>query len=76
MPKLPVSIDASSDRMSPKMLPVTTVSNSLGFRSNCIAALSTYLKVTNTSLRLSSALEPRSAEASNDFKGASAGARQ
>ena len=30
IPKLPVSIDASSDRMSPKMLPVTTVSNSFG----------------------------------------------
>jgi len=27
MPMLPVSIEASSDRMSPKMLPVTIVSN-------------------------------------------------
>jgi hypothetical protein len=26
IPRLPASIDASSDRMSPKMLPVTTTS--------------------------------------------------
>ena len=43
MPKLPVSMEASSDKMSPKMFPVTMVSNSRGFRSSCIAQLSTYL---------------------------------
>lgn len=40
MPSEPVSIDASSDRMSPKMLPVTMVSKALGLRISCIAALS------------------------------------
>ena len=30
--------------MSPKMLPVTMVSNTLGFLSSCMAALSTYLQ--------------------------------
>lgn len=43
MPRLPVSIDAASDRMSPKMLPVTMVSKDLGFRMICMAQLSTYL---------------------------------
>lgn len=43
MPRLPVSMEASSERMSPKRLPVTMVSNSLGFRSSDMAQLSTYL---------------------------------
>src|SRR5574338_1311217 len=42
MPIEPVSMEASSDRMSPNMLPVTTTSNCLGLRTSCIAALSTY----------------------------------
>ncbi len=44
MPRLPVSMEASSDRMSPKMLPVTMVSKTLGFRRSCMAALSIYLQ--------------------------------
>ena len=44
MPRLPVSMEASSDKMSPKMLPVTIVSNTLGFRKSCMAALSMYLQ--------------------------------
>ncbi len=44
MPRLPVSMEASSEMMSPKMLPVTIVSNTLGFLSSCMAALSTYLQ--------------------------------
>jgi hypothetical protein len=43
MPRDPVSMDASSERMSPKMLPVTIVSKYLGLRMSCIAALSMYL---------------------------------
>ena len=43
MPIDPVSIDASSDRMSPNMLPVTITSNCFGLRTSCIAALSTYM---------------------------------
>ncbi len=43
MPSEPVSMEASSDRMSPKMLPVTIVSKALGLRISCMAALSTYL---------------------------------
>ncbi len=42
MPIEPVSIAASSDRMSPNMFPVTMTSNCLGARTSCIAALSTY----------------------------------
>ncbi|MNC85748.1 hypothetical protein D3C83_13600 [compost metagenome] len=41
MPIEPVSIEASSDRMSPNMLPVTMTSNCFGARTSCIAALST-----------------------------------
>ena len=41
MPIEPVSIDASSDKMSPNMFPVTITSNCLGARTSCIAALST-----------------------------------
>lgn len=44
MPRLPVSIAAASDRMSPKMLPVTSVSKLRGLRTSCMAALSTYLR--------------------------------
>ena len=43
IPRLPVSIDAASDRMSPNILPVTMVSKDLGFLIICMAALSTYL---------------------------------
>ena len=43
MPIEPVSIAAASDRMSPKMLPVTITSNSRGLRISCIAAASTYM---------------------------------
>ena len=46
IPRLPVSIDASSDRMSPNRLAVTIVSNTLGFRRSCMAALSMYLQIT------------------------------
>ena len=43
MPNEPVSMEASSDRMSPKILPVTMVSKARGLRISCMAALSTYL---------------------------------
>src|SRR5450756_3051523 len=43
MPMEPVSIDASSDKISPKILPVKITSNCLGARTSCIAALSTYM---------------------------------
>ena len=43
MPIEPVNIEASSDRMSPKRLPVTITSNCLGLRTSCIAQLSTYM---------------------------------
>ena len=49
MPIEPASIDASSDRMSPNMLPVTITSNCFGLRTSCIAALSTYMCVSATS---------------------------
>ncbi|MNC85766.1 hypothetical protein D3C83_13780 [compost metagenome] len=38
-----MSIDASSERISPNMLPVTITSNCRGLRTSCIAALSTYM---------------------------------
>ena len=41
IPMEPVSIDASSDKISPNKLPVTRVSNCFGLRTNCIAQLST-----------------------------------
>src|SRR5665811_905986 len=44
MPMEPVSIDASSDKISPKILPVKITSNCLGARTSCIAALSTYVR--------------------------------
>ena len=43
MPMEPVSIEASSLRMSPNMLPVTTTSKRLGSFTSCMAALSTYM---------------------------------
>jgi len=43
MPIEPVSMEASSDKISPNMLPVTTTSNFLGSFTNCMAALSTYM---------------------------------
>ncbi len=43
------SIEASSDRMSPNMLPVTTTSKALGFLTSCMAALSTYMCSSSTS---------------------------
>jgi len=43
MPIEPVNIEASSDKMSPKILPVKITSNCLGARTSCIAALSTYM---------------------------------
>src|SRR5436190_166425 len=49
MPIDPVSIEASSDRMSPKRLPVTITSNCFGVRTSCIAQLSTYMWLSSTS---------------------------
>ena len=49
MPIEPVSIAASSDRMSPNMLPVTTTSSFFGAFTSCIAALSTYMWSSSTS---------------------------
>jgi hypothetical protein len=49
MPIEPVSIEASSERMSPNMLPVTITSNCLGVRTSCIAQLSTYMWVSSIS---------------------------
>ena len=43
MPIEPVSIDASSERMSPNRFPVTMTSNCLGLRTSCMAQLSTYM---------------------------------
>ena len=41
IPSEPVSIAASSERMSPNMFSVTITSNSLGLATSCMAALST-----------------------------------
>jgi 16S rRNA (uracil1498-N3)-methyltransferase len=49
MPMEPVSMEASSDKMSPNMLPVTTTSNFLGAFTSCMAALSTYMCSNSTS---------------------------
>ena len=49
MPIDPVNIEASSDKMSPKIFPVTNTSNCFGFLISCIAALSTYICVNSTS---------------------------
>src|SRR5690606_4371970 len=48
MPMEPVSMEASSERMSPNMLSVTITSNCLGARTSCLAALSTYLWLSST----------------------------
>ena len=49
MPREPVNMAAQSDRMSPNILVVTTTSNCLGLRTNCMAALSTYMWLSSTS---------------------------
>mmetsp|Transcript_16001 Transcript_16001/g.32839 ORF Transcript_16001/g.32839 Transcript_16001/m.32839 type:complete len:202 (+) Transcript_16001:121-726(+) len=49
MPNDPTSIDASSERISPKILPHTMVSNCFGHLMSCIAALSTYMWLSSTS---------------------------
>ena len=49
MPIEPVSIAASSLRMSPKRLVVTSTSNCFGLRMSCIAQLSTYKCESSTS---------------------------
>ena len=49
MPMEPVSIAAASDRMSPKILPVTITSKSRGRRIRCIAMASTYSCFSSTS---------------------------
>nr|ACU24384.1 unknown [Glycine max] len=49
IPILPVTIEASSDNISPKMLFVTMVSNCFGSRISCIEALSTYMCESSTS---------------------------
>jgi len=41
IPSDPVSMDASSERMSPNMFSVTITSNWDGWRTSCIAVLST-----------------------------------
>src|SRR5574344_1724302 len=43
IPNEPGNIEASSDKISPNILPVTITSNCFGFLINCIAALSTYM---------------------------------
>src|SRR3989337_1815095 len=49
MPMEPVSIEASSDSMSPKVFSVTMTSNCLGFLMSCMAQLSTYMWLSSTS---------------------------
>ena len=49
MPMEPVIIAASSERMSPKMLEVSTTSNCAGFFTSCMAVLSTSMSVSSTS---------------------------
>ena len=49
MPSEPVSIEASSDRMSPNRLSVTITSNWLGERSSCMASASAYMWLSATS---------------------------
>ena len=43
IPKDPVNIEASSDKISPNKLSVTITSNCFGFLTNCIAQLSAYI---------------------------------
>ena len=49
MPMEPVSMAASSDRMSPNILPVTITSKLFGALTSCMAALSTYMWLSSTS---------------------------
>ena len=49
MPSEPVSIEASSDRMSPNRLSVTITSNWLGARRSCMASASAYMWLSSTS---------------------------
>ena len=49
MPSEPVSMEASSERMSPKVFSVTSTSNCAGLAMSCIAALSTYMSSRRTS---------------------------
>ena len=49
MPREPVMTEASSERISPKILPVRMTSNWEGSRTSCMAALSTYMWVNSTS---------------------------
>ena len=49
MPMVPVSMLASSERMSPNMLPVTMTSNWLGSFTSCMEALSTNISPYSTS---------------------------
>ena len=49
MPMEPVIMAASSERMSPNMLPVTITSNFFGALTSCMAALSTYMWSSSTS---------------------------
>ena len=48
MPMEPVSMAASSLRMSPNRLLVSSTSNCFGERTSCIAALSTYMWLSST----------------------------
>ena len=48
-PKEPDNIEASSDKMSPKIFPVTIVENCFGALINYIASLSTYICVNSNS---------------------------
>ena len=48
MPIEPLSMAASSLRMSPKRLLVSSTSNWRGLRTSCMAALSTYMWLSST----------------------------
>src|SRR3989304_661319 len=50
IPIEPVSVAASSDKMSPNMFSVTITSNWRGFLTSCMAQLSTYMWLKETSL--------------------------
>jgi hypothetical protein len=49
MPSEPVSMAASSERISPNMFSHSSTSNCFGRRTSCMAALSTYMCVSSTS---------------------------
>ena len=49
MPMEPVSMDASSERISPNMFSVTSTSNWVGFLISCMAVLSTKISLYVTS---------------------------